>query len=171
MYPTPLIFLGSVLILSGCQSGVKRADIGADTGQVQVHFENAERFTDVSDSYKGETDTGYLDSLRRYMVDQAGRYLSPGQTLAMTFRDIDMAGDFEPWRGPDAMNVRIVKSIYPPRVEFDYVVTDAEGEIVSKGNERLTDLAFEWRLLPTLRHDPLAREKELLRDWVDRTLQ
>ena len=38
-----------------------------------------------------------------------------GDKLTITFTDIDLAGDFEPWRGPQWDEVRIVKAIYPPR--------------------------------------------------------
>ena len=34
--------------------------------------------------------------------------------------EVDLAGDFEPWRGPQFQDVRIVKDLYPPRVNLEF---------------------------------------------------
>ena len=56
-----------------------------------------------------------LESLQLFLNEQIPHYVAAAQKLTITFNDIDMAGDFEPWRGPDASHVRIIKEIYPPR--------------------------------------------------------
>jgi hypothetical protein len=81
----------------------------------------------------------------------------------------NLAGDYEPWRGPQFSDVRIVKSIYAPRFKFSFKVTDAAGKTVKEGNEDIRDLAFDMRL--TLdRQDPLRFEKDILKDWISSTL-
>src|SRR5690348_16446550 len=70
--------------------------------RAEVVFLEPEKFTDVRDSYNS-TDpnrSGYLDQLREYVMQQARLFVPEGQKLQVTFTDIDMAGDFEPWRGP-----------------------------------------------------------------------
>ena len=61
--------------------------------------------------------------------------------------------------------MRIVKSIYPPRLNFSYKITDAAGKTVKEGKEDLRDLAFEMRLTSD-RQDTLRYEKDILRDWI-----
>jgi hypothetical protein len=83
----------------------------------------------------------------------------------VTFADIDLVGEYEPWRGPQFSDVRIVKSIYPPRFKFAYKITDAAGKTVKEGKEELRDLAFDMRLTID-RQDPLRYEKDILKDWI-----
>ena len=90
--------------------------------------------------------------------------------VAVTVADIDLAGDYEPWRGPQCSDVRIVKSIYAPRFKFSFKVTDAAGKTVKEGTEDIRDLAFDMRL--TLdRQDPLRFEKDILKDWISSNLR
>lgn len=168
--PLTLLAIAATAGFAGCQTQERAVD-RAGGGRVQVGFEQPERFTDVRTTYSGSPDQGLLEGLRTFLQREAGRYLDPQETLALTFRDVDLAGDFEPWRGAIAMDVRIIKDIYPPRLEFSYVVTDADANIVREGRERLTDLAFNWRIGLTGREDPLYHEKALLREWLGRVLR
>lgn len=135
--------------------------------RVEVIFDHPEKFTDIRDYYQ-PTEKGQqaiLDQIREFL-EQEGRYNVPeGYTLTITFQDIKLAGDFEPWRGPNWTDVRIIKAIYVPRFKFTYVVADKAGKVVKQGTENLTDLNFQDRVaLPT--DDPLRYEKSILTDWV-----
>ncbi|MBC7369137.1 MAG: DUF3016 domain-containing protein [Undibacterium sp.] len=135
--------------------------------RTEVIFDHPEKFTDVKDGDFG-TDKGrdaILEQIRDFLVERADKALPAGQKLMVTFTDIDLAGDFEPWRGPQFSDVRIVKSIYAPRLSFTYKVTDAAGKIVKEGKEDLRDLAFDMRLTMD-RQDPLRYEKDILKDWI-----
>ena len=132
-----------------------------------VIFEHPEQFTDVSDSGFG-TDQGrdaILERIREFILEHAEKALPAGQKLLITFTDIDLAGEYEPWRGPQFSDVRIVKSIYPPRLKFSYKITDSAAQTVKAGQEDLRDLAFEMRLTAD-RQDTLRYEKDILRDWL-----
>ena len=89
-----------------------------------------------------------------------------GHLLSVTFTDIDMAGDFEPWRGPRFDDIRIVKDIYPPRINLSFRLTDAEGNVVKEGTRELRDLAFMMKITMAFRDDPVRHEKALLDDWL-----
>lgn len=145
------------------------ADNRAGNDRVDVQFDHPEKFTDLKDSYM-PTDKGqqaYMDMLREFIQRRASKQLPEGQSLSITFTDIDMAGDFEPWRGPSASDVRIVKAIYIPRLKFNYRVTDASGAVVKEGTANLTDLNFQNDLATTIdTSDPLRYEKRLLDDWI-----
>ena len=136
--------------------------------KTEVVFFEPEKFTDVRDSSSGDSEkarNATLDELRTYLVKQANLLLAPGQQLKVTVTDVDLAGDFEPWRGPQWDEVRIVKDIYPPHIKLAFKLTDSEGNIVAEGDRDLRDMAFMMRLTIN-RDDPLKYEKALLEDWV-----
>jgi hypothetical protein len=140
--------------------------------RVDVTFDHPENFTDVKDRAT-PTDKGrdnILSNIRTFVVDHADRTLPEGYSLKMTFTDIDLAGDFEPQRGAQWDDVRIVKSIYPPAFKFTYSVMDASGRVVKQGTENIRDMTFDTRI--TLdRSDPLHYEKDILSDWIRSNLR
>jgi hypothetical protein len=142
-----------------------------DHARVLVSYENPMGFTDFKDRMFPTTTVveGYMDEFRRVIQRLAPGFLPTGQQLEITFLDIDMAGDFEPQRGPDAQDVRIIRAIYPPRLTFTYVVRDADGVTVREGRETLTDLSFQ-NTMAMPRESTFLYEQELMRGWL-RTLR
>ena len=135
--------------------------------RAEVQFFEPHKFTDVRDSYMGDFErTTYLDSLRDHLLEQAKYYVPEGHRLIVTFNDIDMAGDFEPWRGPRWDDIRVVKDMYPPRIVLNFRLTDAAGNVVKEGRRELRDLAFLMKISMSFRDDPVRHEKALLDDWL-----
>lgn len=135
--------------------------------RANVVFFEPQKFTDVRDAYMGDPDrTTYLDQIRDHVLEQAKYYVPEGHTLSVTFNDIDMAGEFEPWRGARWTDVRIVKDIYPPRINLVFRLTDAEGHVVKEGKRELRDLAFMMKITMAFRDDSVRHEKALLDDWL-----
>jgi hypothetical protein len=136
--------------------------------RVEVIYVNPEKFTDVKDSeIASDRDRDdILASIREYLVERGEKLIPEGQKLSITISDIDMAGDFEPWRGPRYNDVRIVKEIYPPSVKLSFKVTDASGAVVKEGEQRLRDLSFQMSPVPTFSNDSLKYEKALLDNWL-----
>lgn len=136
--------------------------------RIEVIFKDPEKFTDAKDGHFG-SDKGrswILDEIKSYIETLGDRYLPAGQKLQLTFTDVDLAGDFEPWRTPPADDIRIVKDIYPPRFEFTYKITDEKtGSVVKEGSENIRDLSFMSRLVID-RNDSLKYEKDMLKDWL-----
>lgn len=164
---TTLSLFGAALLATAAVG--YSADMRSDNSRVEVLFDHPENFTDLKDSYM-PTDKGrdsYMEMLKDYIQQTAGRRLPEGQKLSITFTDIDMAGDFEPWRGPSASDVRIVKGIYIPRLKFTYQITDATGAVVKEGKAEQSDLNFQMNLSTSLdTSDPLRYEKRLIDDWI-----
>ena len=135
--------------------------------RAEVNFFEPEKFTDVKDSSMS-TDfrrTTYLDQIRDHVLEQAKYFVPAGYHLTVTFTDIDMAGDFEPWRGPQFDDIRIIKDIYPPRLVLTFRLTDAQGNVVKEGKRDLRDTAFQMRIT-TSNQDSLRYEKAMLDDWL-----
>jgi hypothetical protein len=137
---------------------------------VTVTFEHPENFTDVKDSFTGSLDKvrdGYLEDLAAHIKENASRHLGDGQKLAVTITEVDMAGDFEPGRGPAAMDIRIIKQIYPPRIDLGFKVTGAAGATVREGTRQLRNLDFMNDPVAAIRSSETLRyEKALIDNWI-----
>ena len=143
--------------------------VAAESARVQVVFSEPAKFTDVKRDYAGgdkERDI-LLDQLRRHLEQRANAHVPEGHRLTVTITDVDMAGDFEPGRAPRLGGARIVRSVYPPRINLRFELADPAGKAVKSGERSLTDLAFLSG--PDIyRNDMLRHEKNLLDDWLDR---
>jgi hypothetical protein len=160
--------LGVLVLALGVAGAVRALDAVKGPATVEVIFYEPEKFTDVRDGYMG-SDKGReatLDTLKDYLTGRAVRGLTAGQKLAITVTDVDLAGDFEPWRGSQWGDVRIVKDIYPPRLTLVFRLTDADGTVLKEGKRDLRDLAFMIKMTMGFRDDPLRHEKALLDDWL-----
>lgn len=161
------LFLAAVVAAAPFAHAASKASKPASAPKAEVVYVAPEKFTDVRDSYTG-SDAGRdatLDQMREYFIDEANRFLPDGTKLFVSVTDVDLAGDFEPWRGPRWDDVRIVKDIYPPRISLSFRVTDASGQLVKEGKRDLRDLAFMMKLSVGFRDDPLRNEKALIDDW------
>ncbi len=141
----------------------------AAAGAVEVDFVDSEEFTDFSDHNRMVTSVqqAYIDELTDFMEDRLASTLAPGQSIQVVITDVDMAGEFEPWRRGGFDDVRIVKDLYPPRIDLSFRLVDENGTVLREGNRKLRDLNFMYavRLMDS---DPLRHEKQLLADWIRR---
>lgn len=146
------------------------ADPKPAASPVTVVFSHPEKFTDVRDNESDfENERGrehYLPLLQEFLQQQGATRLAPGQQLTITFSDIDLAGDFEPWRGVQYSDIRIIKDIYIPRLTFAFKLTDGKGQVLKEGERKLQDLGYQMRLTRGFRDDPLRYEKDMLDDWL-----
>jgi hypothetical protein len=139
--------------------------------RVEVTFSHPENFTDAKDRDL-PSDSGrdeILSRIKGFVVASATPLLPAGSTFAITFTDVDLAGEFEPWHVGQLADVRIVKSVYPPAFKFTYSVTAADGRVLAHGNENIRDLGFDLRPVfdPS---DALHFEKAFLDDWIHSNL-
>ncbi len=161
--------MSMVLAMAGA-GALSAAEAPKAAARVEVTFDHPENFTDVKDSAV-PTDRGrdlILSHIREHLAELGGELLPPGDTLAVVFTDIDLAGDFEPWRGPRWEDTRIIRDIYPPAFTFTYTARDASGRVVKQGSESIRDVGFQFKGLGDM-NDPLRYEKAILDDWM-RTL-
>lgn len=169
MVKTPafaILFTGMTM-LSACTT----VPAPPENPDIRITYINAEKFTDVGDStVPGEASrAGYLEQLRKHLAQQAITRITAGQKLDIFITEVDMAGHFEPWH-VRAGNIRIIRDIYPPRINLRFTLTTAEGTILREGERQLRNPAFLIHAPPYYRDDPLRYEKVLLDDWLDREL-
>ena len=139
----------------------------ASTPPVSVGWTDPAAFAEVRENTcrSSSRPQEWLGELARYLQRRAGKVLGAGQHLDITITDIRRAGACEPWRGPQLDDVRVIKNLYSPRIDLRYALTDANGNVVRKGESRLRDAAFLSRG-SMRRDDPLRYEKRMLNDWL-----
>lgn len=160
------LLLAATLAVAGVAFAASKAD-----SRVQVDWTNPGDFSEARESYGTglgrESPDEWLGDLAKHLRYRAERVLPSGDTLKVTFTDVHRAGEYEPWRGPRWDDVRIIKDIYPPRIDLTFTLTDAGGAVVKEGKRELRDPAFLQRGALN-EHDPLRFEKRMLDDWLRR---
>ena len=156
--------LTAVLLTTSC---LFAANPSADS-RIEVVFDHPENFTDLKDSEfpNDRVREAYVKDLKEHLESRASRYVGEGQKLSVTITDVDMAGAFEPWRGPQFSEVRIVKDIYPPRINLSFKLTDANGMVIKEDKRQLRNMSFQMTPTFAFHNDQLRYEKELLDDWL-----
>ena len=165
---TSLLGLGAAGVLLAATPVTASASQADKTDKrVEVIFDHPENFTDIKgdsmDSPKGRE--AMLDQIRDFLETTGAGIVPAGQKLTLTFTDIDLAGEYEPWRSGQWSDVRIIKDIYPPHFVFSYKLTDAAGNALKEGKADLRDLTFMMRVTIS-RNEPLRFEKDILGDWI-----
>ena len=143
--------------------------------QIIAEFQEIDNFTDFSVYGLSEErtlkifETEFEDEMKR----AAEKYLNKGETLTITFTDIDMAGDIQPWRNRHNADIRYIEDVYPPRMEFSFVLKNEEGEVLMEGEDKISDLSYQMNSLAPMRTQYLHffYETELLKKWARKTLK
>lgn len=140
-------------------------------GPVAVQWGDPAGFSEIRRSHNpAESRRGnWVEELARYLRERAQRRLPEGERLEVELRDIDRAGEFEPWRGVEFHDTRIIRDLYPPRIALAFRRLDAQGNVIAEGERDLTDGGF---LLQSNINDsdPLRFEKRLIDRWLAREL-
>lgn len=172
LMPHALAMLAAIAVaaLGGCATAPDHSrNLAPGASRTKVDWTDPQKFADVREnpaaSPAARNPEEWLGSLARWLQQRADRALPSGDRLDVTLTDIKRAGAYEPWRGPQWMDVRIIKDIYSPRIDLRFTLRDANGNVLSEGSRSLKDLAFLRR--GTLENDdPLRYEKRLLDDWL-----
>jgi hypothetical protein len=139
---------------------------------VSVTFVHPEQFTE-NRMYNRQDQFNridYLKQLKAYLIKQGQAILKPGQGLHVDITDIQLAGAYEPWRGPRWDYVRIMRDIYPPRIDLDFRLVDQDGNVLREGKRALRDLDYLHSSvgLAAAEGAPLYYDKALLHRWLSR---
>lgn len=170
-----LIFVAFIL-LNGCAQGKVRdvtdpkaarslPDIGT---AVNVNWTDPAQFSEIRmsrdrfDAVRGD----WVNKLATHLRQRASRQLSDGQKLEVLITDIDLAGEFEPERTRNFESVRMLRDIYPPRIDLSFKLYDAQGTLISEGERKLRDPSYLHQTTLLHRNDSLRYEKRLLDTWV-----
>jgi len=138
--------------------------------RVQVTWAPEQQLSEVRDN---QFQRGWLKpkdwekALGDYLQLRADRLLPAGQRLEIAIDDIKLAGSFEPWLRPALDDARILRDIYPPRMNLHYKLLAADGSTIREGEGKLHDLGYLQRSVNAAT-DPLRYDKRMLDDWLRR---
>ena len=136
----------------------------AAAATVQVEFVKPESFTDAGRRNARVDREENLGAIREHLVKQAAQRLPADQSLAVSVTDVDLAGSFEPWQRYSG-EIRVVKDIYPPRIDLHFRLARADGSVVKEGDRSLRDPGFMMGAT-SYPGDNLKYEKKMLDQWM-----
>jgi hypothetical protein len=114
----------SLLLVAGCAAA---AAVDQSAARVSVTFVGPEKFTDARRAELEPTSSGVLRELEKFLIEAGARYIPENMKLNIRVTNVDLAGDFELFRGAQADQVRITKGLYPPRIVLEFEVVDSAG--------------------------------------------
>jgi hypothetical protein len=153
--------------LTACVSAAPSENVLPD--RVQVSWAPSDQLSEVRDNpamrgpYRQPED--WQRMLSAHLRKRADAMLPPGEHLDVTIDNIKLAGDYEPWRGPNLQDVRIMKDVYPPRIDLHYRLLAADGTTIRDGKDKMLDMAYLQQTLPVT-SDPLRYDKRLIDEWL-----
>jgi hypothetical protein len=150
------------LLCAGCSIA---APVEESASRISVTFIEPEKFTDARRADLGPTSRGVVGELRKFIIATGARYVPENMKLNIRVINVDLAGDFELFREPQADQVRINKGLYPPHIVLEFEVVDGTAKVVKAGKRDLTDIDYQLRSAYP-RQDYLRYEKDILRDWL-----
>ena len=174
------LFIASLAIaglLSGTADARSRNVTDADAprslaaeGPVSVDWTDPNEFSDIRHSgNRWAAQRGnWVEQLARHLQTRAAARLPQGERLEVTITDIMRAGQYEPWRGPNLQDARIVREIYPPRMSLTFKRLDASGAVIDEGTRTLRNSGFLMSASSVGTSDPLRFEKNMIDDWIRR---
>ena len=165
-----IAILAALALWLGSIAPLTAAAVTPAESSVSVTYVNPEQFTE--NRLYGRQDRfnriDYLAQLKAYLIKQGQAVLKPGQSLHVDITDIRLAGAYEPWRGPQWSYVRIMRDIYPPRIDLDFRLVDQDGNVLRDGKRVLRDLDYLHSGVPSATGASLYYDKALLRRWLRR---
>jgi hypothetical protein len=148
-------------------SGMAAADSG-----LSVTFVHPEAYADAA---YGRASAGELEraevqhDIELHLQRLAERGLRTDRTLRVEILEIDLAGQFEPFRFRPGSDVRIFRDVSWPRLGLRYTLTIG-GQVAESREEQLTDMDYLGSFNRYSGSDRLRYEKAMLDAWFDKRI-
>ncbi len=173
-YTISLLTLIIMAILSGCTSTAKKEPIEnyiTHDGNLAIIWKDPSQYTDIESTTWLQSKFGpYLFS---ELTDELGRdvnkVLGENQKLDLMVTNVDLAGDVQPTFGATVNDIRVVSDLYPPKISFDYSLSQ-DGKVIMSGSEKIQNMSFLFGIQP-ITSQPFPYESELLTKWFKDKIQ
>ena len=155
-----IMYLISALVVLGQFSHAQAAE-------VEVKWSNSDKYSDIDagEEHRKHFKERTFKSFEKHFADLAAT-LPEQQKLIVDITDVDLAGDVN-FSG--IKRIRVVKSIYFPRIDFSYQLLNADNKVIKGKEVSLKDLGFLSHTGLRYRNKTLSYEKEMLDDWFRET--
>ncbi|MDH4869277.1 DUF3016 domain-containing protein [Pseudomonas sp. BN515] len=131
----------------------------------EVSFSNPDKYSDARlyRDYGRGADDFVLKDLKAHIEKLGKRYLQSGQTLKVDVLDIDLAGQYEPWR-VNFQDVRFMREVTWPRIKLHYSL-EQDGKVLVSRDVTVIDQSYLQHGNYYFSNDRLRYEKTMLDDW------
>lgn len=135
--------------------------------QVEVQWSNPDKYTDIDpgQEHRQRFKDRTFKEFEKHFAKLA-ESLPENQKLLFDITNVDLAGDVN---FGSMQRIRIVKSIFFPRMEFSYQLLNADNTVIKSEAVALKDMGFLNHTRLKYNHQFLSYEKELLDDWFKKT--
>lgn len=162
------------LILSAVTFGLSNQVFAQ--AEVEIEWDKPEKYRDVrpsNESRKRFRDATF-ERIDKYM-NKLALALPDNKKLLMKVSDLDLAGQVWPASfvglGHSTSDVRVIKNIDIPRMNFSYQLLDESGQVLQQAEVKLKDMSFLDRGSPFFRNEPLRYEKNMLKRWFEQEFE
>ena len=151
-----------LLVVAGAAAG----------GGVSVTFVDPEHYVDAAyaRAVPGELERAEVQhDIELHLLRLAERGLRPGEGLRIEVLEIDLAGQFEPFRFAPGGDVRVFRDVSWPRLRLRYTIR--RGDDVSESREeQLADMNYLASFNRYAKSDRLRYEKAMLDAWFEKRI-
>jgi len=139
---------------------------------VEVTWSDPLQFRDIrsTDSGQQRFQSRVMTELETQFRDETVARLETGQTLTIEVADVDLAGEIEYFHANYPFGLRVIRNVDFPQMTLSYELRDADGMLVKSGTEKLADLGFRFGLLLPADRSALRYEKQMIKEWADKSL-
>lgn len=162
------VFTG--LIISAVAFGLSN-QVFAQT-EVEIEWDKPEKYRDVKPSNESRKSfrEATFERINKYMNELALAF-PDNKKLLMKVSDLDLAGEVWPASfvglGHSSSDVRVIKNIDIPRINFSYQLLDESGQVLQEAEVKLKDMSFLDRSNRSFQSEPLRYEKNMLKRWFN----
>jgi len=139
----------------------------AFAGTSEVKWNETDKYTDIraGNEHREHFKTRIFKAFEKHF-SKLSEKLPEGQLLKVKVTDVDLAGDV---RFDTMDRIRVIKSLYMPRLEFSYEVISSDKSIVQSGEVDLRDMGFMSGSTLRYQHKSIPHEKRMLDKWFKKT--
>ena len=163
MNPRVLVIAVSLLALAG---------LAPASSGVSVTFVHPEDYADAAyaRARAGELERAEVQrDIEQHLQGLCDRALRPDETLRIEILEIDLAGQFEPFRFAPGGDVRVFRDASWPRLRLRYTLMRG-GEVAESREEQLADMNYLASFNRYAKSDRLRYEKAMLDAWFDKRI-
>ena len=156
-----------VLMLSALMTATVTA------GEVKVEYKDYKKFTDMkpASEARGSFEKRTMAGFDKIFADLA-KQLPEGYSWNVVVTDIDLAGDVNHMFTQTGQQIRVIKDVFIPRVNFSYTLLDQnKGVVVEEKDLKLKDMGFMSRISNTRVNESYGHERVMLERWFKDTIK
>ena len=163
-----LLTLILVMQLTSCSSTIVEPEtVSATDGLATVTLIKPRDFSDIDTGNFG-IQSDFEQSVAKQLAEAlAGHFKETDVTIDITFTNIDLAGETR----YNMQEIRVLRDLYIPRMSFEYVIKDREGNIMLADTVDIKDMGYlSKRLFGMEANDLIGYDKRMLIEYFEKVL-